>query len=87
MTRIKCAIKRCKYNRNGYCTKKRVHLIRGKCYDMRLDYGEFKGLKGRVICTNVGCEYNEYYRCKCDEIIVISEGCIIPYERDKYTRK
>jgi len=87
MTKIRCVLKRCKYNKNGYCTKKRVHLIRGKCYDFKVDYEEFKGLTGRVICTYVMCEYNNYYRCMRDEIFVTSDGCVIRYEQDGDTER
>jgi len=80
MTTIKCVLYNCKYNKNGVCTKKRIHLIHGRCADFRLSYEEFKGLKGRVICTYTACPYNVYNTCTKKEIIVKKDGCVMDYE-------
>jgi len=80
MVEVRCAIRKCKYNENGYCTKKRIRLIRGRCADLRFDLTEFRGLTGNVVCTNYMCRYNKYGKCMAESILVLSDGCVMAYE-------
>jgi len=84
MTTIHCLVTRCEHNVNRYCTKMRVRFVGMKCMDVKLKLDEFEGIRGRAVCSNVGCSQNMEKRCRKDELYVGGEGCITKEEWGKY---